>query len=73
MRNIGAWLQETDLGEHGTLFAENHIDWEALVELGPTDLRELGLPLGHQKRPLRAIAALGDDDTAKAQSARSWQ
>lgn len=58
--SIGAWLQELGLGEHEALFVDNHIDWDVLAELKPQDLRDLGLPLGHQKRLLRAISELDD-------------
>jgi len=56
--SIETWLHDLGLGEHQTLFAENHIDFDVLPELRPEDLRDLGLPLGHQKRLLRAIDAL---------------
>jgi class 3 adenylate cyclase len=64
--NVGAWLNDLGLGEHETLFAENHIDMDVLAELGADDLRDLGLPLGHQKRLLRAMKSY-EPDTASRQ------
>ena len=33
--SIATWLRDLGLGEHQTLFAENHIDFDVLAELLP--------------------------------------
>ena len=56
--DIGAWLSDLGLGQYETLFADNAVDSEVLPDLDEADLEKLGLPLGHRKRMLKAIAAL---------------
>ena len=58
MGNIGAWLESLGLDEYVELFRENAIDVEILPELDDVHLKELGIPLGHRLRLLKAIAAL---------------
>ena len=57
--DVGAWLRELGLGQYETTFRESEIDAEVLPDLTEGDLSQLGLPLGHRKRLLKAIAALG--------------
>jgi class 3 adenylate cyclase len=57
--DIGGWLRSLGLGQYETAFRQNEIDAEILRELTETDLGQLGMPLGHRKRLLKAIAALG--------------
>ena len=54
--DIGGWLR--GLGRYETTFRENEIDAEVHPELTESDLSQLGVPLGHRKRLLKAIAAL---------------
>jgi class 3 adenylate cyclase/tetratricopeptide (TPR) repeat protein len=56
--DIGAWLGGLGLGQYESLFRENEIDAEVLAELTDSDLAQLGVPLGHRKRILKAIAVL---------------
>src|SRR3984957_13326816 len=56
--DIGAWLAGLGLGQYGALFRESEIDAEILPDLTESDLGQLGMPLGHRKRLLKAIAAL---------------
>ena len=55
---IATWLGQIGLPEYVPIFAEHAIDREVLADLDDQDLRELGVPLGHRKRLLKAIAAL---------------
>jgi class 3 adenylate cyclase/tetratricopeptide (TPR) repeat protein len=58
--DIGAWLEGQGLGQYAPSFAANNVDSEVLAELTDADLKELGVSsLGHRKRLLAAIAALG--------------
>ena len=61
-------LPDVDLPD-GSWQVIGHFDPDypaGLRELTDADLRELGLTLGHRKRLLRAIAALGCDGTGEA-------
>ena len=64
--DIATWLGQIGLPEYVPIFAEHAIDREVLADLDDQDLRELGVPLGHRKRLLKAIAALREpaDETA---------
>ena len=57
--DVGAWLRALGLGQYETAFRESEIDAEVLPDLTEGDLSQLGLPLGHRKRLLKAIAGLG--------------
>jgi hypothetical protein len=57
--DVGDWLRSLGLGQHEALFRENEIDAEVLPELTEADLEKIGVPLGHRKRLLKAIANLG--------------
>ena len=57
--DVGDWLRSLGLGHHEALFHENEIDAEVLPELTDGDLEKIGVPLGHRKRLLKAIANLG--------------
>jgi SAM domain (Sterile alpha motif) len=57
--DIGGWLRSLGLGQYEATFRESEIDAEVLPDLTESDLGQLGVPLGHRKRPLKAIAALG--------------
>ena len=62
--DVGAWLRTLGLGQYETTFRESEIDAEVLPDLTEGDLNQLGMPLGHRKRLLKAIAALGTGETA---------
>jgi class 3 adenylate cyclase/predicted ATPase len=66
--DVGDWLRDLGLGQYEARFRESEIDAEVLVELNDNDLAQLGIPLGHRKRLLKAIAAVqaaGDSAAAK--------
>jgi class 3 adenylate cyclase/predicted ATPase len=56
--DVAAWLHDLGLGRYGQAFRENEIDSDVLRELTESDLEKLGIPLGHRKKLLRAIAGL---------------
>jgi class 3 adenylate cyclase len=62
--DVGAWLRALGLGQYETAFRESEIDAEILPDLTDGDLNQLGVPLGHRKRLLKAIAALETGETA---------
>ncbi|HKN29590.1 MAG TPA: AAA family ATPase [Roseiarcus sp.] len=57
--DVGDWLRSLGLGQYDALFRENEIDAEVLFELTDADLEKFGVPFGHRKRLLKAIAKLG--------------
>ncbi len=68
--DIGGWLRGLGLGQYEAMFRESEIDAEVLPELTESDLSQLGMPLGHRKQLLKAIAALGAAETAPASASR---
>src|SRR5438132_13961731 len=59
MQQIAVWLKSLGLGQYAERFAENCIDASVLQDLTDQDLEKIGIPLGHRKKMLRAIAELG--------------
>ncbi len=58
MQTIAEWLASIGLAEYAQRFAENYIDPSVLPDLTDQDLKDLGIPLGHRKKMLRAIVEL---------------
>ena len=55
------------LERYEPLFRENEIDWEVLPMLTSEDLKEIGIvAIGHRRKLLAAIAALGGEVPAAA-------
>ena len=61
--DVGSWLRSLGLEQYEALFRESEIDAEVLPDLTEGDLNQLGVPLGHRKRLLKAIAGLGTAET----------
>ena len=59
MQQVANWLESLGLGNYTQCFAENCIDESVLRDLTEQDLEKIGIPLGHRKKMLRAIAELG--------------
>ena len=58
--DIAAWLDDLGLGQYEQAFCDNEIDERVLPSLTAEDLKDLGVKLvGHRRRLLDAIAALG--------------
>jgi class 3 adenylate cyclase/tetratricopeptide (TPR) repeat protein len=65
--DIATWLQGIGLAQYAELFRSNDIDATLLCQLNGDDLKELGIAsLGHRKKLLDAIAALGPAPEAAA-------
>jgi class 3 adenylate cyclase len=58
--DVAGWLDQLGLPEYAPIFAAQAVDREVLAELSDQDLKDLGIPLGHRKRLLKAIAALAE-------------
>jgi len=58
--DVAAWLKNLGLEQYETAFRDNAIDRDLLPSLTAEDLRDLGVSIvGHRRRLLDAIAALG--------------
>ena len=53
--NLNEWLDAIGLAQYAEVFEKNAVDLEVLPELSEQDLAELGIPLGHRKRLLKAL------------------
>jgi predicted ATPase/class 3 adenylate cyclase len=58
MANLQQWLEAIGLGQYAELLADNGIDVDILPDLDEHDLEQLGFPVGHRKRLLKATAAV---------------
>jgi class 3 adenylate cyclase len=61
---IEEWLKKHGLQAYGPVFAANSISLELLPHLTDTDLKELGLSVGHRVIFRRAAEGLAGDDAA---------
>jgi class 3 adenylate cyclase len=63
--DVVAWLRGLGLERYAPAFRDNDVDGEVLHRLTAEDLRELGVAsIGHRRRLLDAIAALGEGRSA---------
>src|SRR5215467_13414579 len=63
--DVAEWLRGLGLEQYVPAFRDNDIDREVLRRLTAEDLRELGVgSIGHRRRLLDAIAALGEGPAA---------
>jgi class 3 adenylate cyclase/predicted ATPase len=70
--DIAAWLRGLGLEQYAPAFRDNAVDGEVLRELTADDLKDLGVTLvGHRRKLLSEIAALGQEPSTVAQSAAS--
>ena len=53
---IPDWLEKLGMSEYAQCFAENKIDVSVLRHLTDQDLKDIGVPLGHRRKMLAAIA-----------------
>ena len=59
MQEIADWLKKLGMSEYAQLFADNSIDDVSILrDLTDQDLKDVGVPLGHRRKMLRAIAEL---------------
>jgi class 3 adenylate cyclase/predicted ATPase len=56
MQQIADWLERLGMSEYAQCFAENRIDFSVLRYLTDQDLKDIGVPLGHRRVMLAAIA-----------------
>jgi predicted ATPase/class 3 adenylate cyclase len=69
--DVAAWLRSLGLERYEAAFRDNEIDREVLRKLTSEDLREIGVvPIGHRRKLLAGIAALGAIVTAASEAER---
>ena len=78
MQQIANWLGQLGLGQYAERFTENEIDVSVLRLLTDQDLKDIGVPLGHRRKILAAIAELGTPPLWRRRSQRrpyrrSWR
>jgi class 3 adenylate cyclase/predicted ATPase len=66
MQQIAEWLEELGMSEYAQRFAENKIDVSVLRYLTDQDLKDMGVPLGHRRKMLAAVAKFEDGSAAGA-------
>jgi class 3 adenylate cyclase len=70
--DVAAWLHGLRLEQYAPTFRDNDVDGEVLPELPADDLISIGVTsVGHRRKLLAAIAALGTQPLTVAQSAAS--
>jgi class 3 adenylate cyclase len=70
--DVAAWLRGLGLEQYAPAFRDNDVDGEVLPELTADDLISIGVTsVGHRRKLLAAIAALGTEPPTVAQSAAS--
>jgi len=57
--DVGTWLGSLGLDRYEAAFRENRIEADTVPELTDQLLRDIGVPLGHRLRMLRAVRELG--------------
>jgi class 3 adenylate cyclase len=59
MQQIADWLEKLGMSEYTQRFADNSIDDVSILrDLTDQDLKDIGVPLGHRRKMLRAIAEM---------------
>ena len=70
--DVAAWLRGLGLEQYAPAFHDNDVDGEVLAELTANDLISIGVTsVGHRRKLLAAIAALGTQPLTAAPSAAS--
>jgi len=67
---IRRWLNDLGLGQYADAFEQNDLDVDVLGDLSELDLEKIGVSLGHRKKLIRAIAALGPPGAPRPPSDR---
>ena len=70
MATITEWLASLGMSEYAQRFADNRIDDVSILrDLTDQDLKDIGVPLGHRRKMLRAIAEMVDAAPTRMPSA----
>jgi len=67
------WLKGLGLEQYAQAFRDSDIDFDVLPELTADDLVALGVAsIGHRRKLLAAIGALGQDSTTAGRASPAW-
>ena len=66
MNSMDEWLGSLGLSEYLPRFEEHAVDLSVIGDLTDADLKDIGIPLGHRRKLLRAIAELANQRDAPA-------
>ena len=70
MATISEWLASLGMSEYAQCFADNRIDDVSILrDLTDQDLKDIGVPLGHRRKMLRAIAEMVGTASTQIKSA----
>ena len=70
--DVASWLQQLGLAQYEPAFRDNEVDGDVLPDLTADDLIAIGVTsVGHRRKLLAAIAALGTEPPTVTQSAAS--
>src|SRR5215470_3731067 len=70
MQQIADWLEKLGMSEYTQRFADNRIDDVSILrDLTDQDLKDIGVPLGHRRKMLRAIAEMVGTASTQIKSA----
>lgn len=64
MQTIESWLYDNDLGQYCSTFRDNDIEIDTLPGLTDSDIKELGLSLGHRVKLRKCIEALASSNVS---------
>jgi hypothetical protein len=68
--DVAEWLRTLGLEQYTSAFCDNDVDSEVLPQLTADDLMSIGVTsVGHRRKLLAAIAALGTEPLTVARSA----
>src|SRR5882757_7679560 len=67
--DIRTWLGSLGLDQYEAVFREHRIEIDLLTELTDQHLRDMGVPLGHRLRMLRALRQIAGNASGAAQPA----
>jgi len=71
---ISEWLASLGLSEYGECFADNRIDDVSILrDLSDQDLKDIGVPLGHRRKMLRAISEMAGTASTQIKSAPAFE
>src|SRR5262249_53506169 len=66
MTDLKQWLVSIGLTQYADLFAQHQVDYEIFFDLEEEDREKLGIPIGHRKKLLKAMArAVGGPSRAQ--------
>ena len=70
MQQIADWLEKLGMSEHAQRFADSRIDDVSILrDLTDQDFKDIGVPLGHRRKMLRAITEMFGTASSQMRSA----